>query len=375
MMKIGVPKETFPGETRVALTPSLVPSLLALGAEVWVETGAGRDAGFPDASYEEKGARLIPSRADVLGCDLVLQVRTLGANPLEGRSDLVYLLRGTTLVGFAGSSVETEAIDALAAREVTLFVLELVPRTSRAQMMDALTSMATLAGYKAVLVAAERLPRVFPMMVTAAGTLTPARVLVIGAGVAGLQAMATAHRLGAVVKAYDLRPEVREEIESLGARFVDIALDAPDARDERGYARAQGEDFYRKQRELLSKAVAESDVVVTTAAVPGKRAPVLVTAPMVEAMAPGSVIVDLGALSGGNCELTRADEIIEHGGVTILGPTNLPSTLPFHASQMYAKNVTAFVRLLVRDGAIRFDDDDILRETLVLRNGEKVKRG
>jgi proton-translocating NAD(P)+ transhydrogenase subunit alpha len=374
-MKIGVPRETFPGERRVALVPSLLPALTGLPAEVWVESGAGTEAGFGDDAYEARGARVTPSRAEVLGADLVVQVRTLGANPTEGKADLEHLRPGTILVGLADPLVATEAIEALARRRVTLFALELLPRTSRAQAMDALTSMATLAGYKAVLLAAETLPRIFPMMVTAAGTLTPARVLVVGAGVAGLQAIATARRLGALVKAYDVRPEVREEIESLGATFAALPLDDVQTADERGYARAMGEDFYRRQRDHLASIVLGSDVVITTAAVPGRSAPRLLTASMVESMAPGSVVVDLAAASGGNCELTRPDERVVHRRVVVLGPTNIPSTLAFHASQMYAKNVTAFVLNLYRGNALDLGaDDDIVRQTLILKDGEMVRK-
>ena len=264
-------------------------------------------------------------------------------------------------------------IEALAARGVNLFALELLPRTSRAQSMDVLSSMATVAGYKAVLIAAERLPKMFPMMVTAAGTVMPAKVLVIGAGVAGLQAIATSRRLGAVVTAYDVRPEVKEEIESLGARFAEIALETGDAQDERGYAKALGEDFYERQRALMSRLVEDADVVVTTAAVPGGTAPRLVTATMVDAMAAGSVIVDLAAASGGNCELTQADTVVEHRGVSVLGPTNLPATVPFHASQMYGRNITAFLMNLIVDGKLHVDlEDEVVRETLVARDGAIV---
>jgi NAD(P) transhydrogenase subunit alpha len=374
-MKVGVPRETFPGERRVAVTPGVVPALVRLGAEVIVESGAGKEAGFTDEEYGAKGARVVTSRADALQADVVLQVRTLGANPREGRSDLEHLREKTILVGFADPLTSKAEIEALAARGVSLLALELLPRTSRAQSMDALTSMATLAGYKAVLIAAEKLPRIFPMMVTAAGTITPAKLLVVGAGVAGLQAIATARRLGAVVSAYDVRAEVKEQIESLGARFVELPLES-EASDDKGYARERSEDFYTKQRELLGTAVRESDVVITTAAVPGKKAPRLVDRTMVEAMTQGSVVVDLGAASGGNCELTRPDESVVHAGVVVLGPTNLPSTVAYNASQMYARNAFAFVQNLVHDGEVRLsDEDDIVRETLVIRDGAIVGGG
>lgn len=374
-MKIGVPRETFPGEKRVAIVPAVLPILTGLPAEVWIESGAGTQAGFDDDAYEARGARVTPSRAEALQSDLVLQVRTLGANPDQGKSDLEHLRPGTILVGLGEPFTAAEAIEALARKRVSLLALELLPRTSRAQAMDALTSMATLAGYKAVLLAAEALPRIFPMMVTAAGTLTPARVLVIGAGVAGLQAIATARRLGALVQAYDIRAEAQEEIESLGATFAKLPLETTETEDERGYARAMGEDFYRKQAEHLATIVQDSDVIITTAAVPGRAAPRLVTASMVESMAPGSVVVDLAAASGGNCELTRPDARIVHRKVVVLGPTNLPSTLAFHASQMYARNVTAFVQNLCREGVLDLSsDDEIVRETLVLKEGERVKK-
>jgi NAD(P) transhydrogenase subunit alpha len=345
-----------------------------LRIEVVVESGAGGAAGFPDDAYREQDARVVAAREEAFSADVVLQVRTLGSNPREGRRDLELLRPGTILVGFAEPFLAKGGIAALAERGVSLFAMELVPRTSRAQSMDALTSMATLAGYKAVIVAAERLRRIVPMMVTAAGTLHPAKVLVVGAGVAGLQAIATARRLGAVVSGYDVRAEVREQIESLGARFVEIPLRSTTG-DEKGYARELSEDFLREQREHLARAVRGSDVVITTAAVPGKTAPRLLDRSMVEAMAPGSVVVDLAAASGGNCELTRPDEPVEHGGVLVLGPTNLAGTLPYHASQMYARNLAAFVQNLVRDGELRIStEDDIQRETLVLLRGEVIAR-
>jgi NAD(P) transhydrogenase subunit alpha len=251
--------------------------------------------------------------------------------------------------------------------------MELMPRITRAQSMDALSSMATIAGYKAVLMAADGLPRMFPMLMTAAGTVSPARLLVIGAGVAGLQAIATARRLGAVVSGYDIRAAVKEQIESLGARFVVLAIESTDAQDKGGYAKAMGEDFYRKQRELLGDVLAEQQVVITTAAVPGKKAPILITREMAERMAPGSVIVDIAAERGGNCELTRPGETVVHNGISILGPVNLPSTIPYHASQMYAKNIATFLKYLIKDGKLVLDrEDEIVRETLVTHGGEIV---
>jgi NAD(P) transhydrogenase subunit alpha len=372
-MIVGVPRETFPGERRVALIPSVIPPLIKAGGEVMVESGAGVSAGFPDADYTGRGARAV-SRAEVLSrADVVLMVRAPGANPAHGSEDTARLRRGQVVIGFAEPLTAHEATDAVAARGASLFSMELMPRITRAQNMDALSSMASIAGYKAVLIAANELPRMFPMMMTAAGTIAPARVFVIGAGVAGLQAIASAKRLGARVEAYDVRPAVREQVESLGARFVELPLETAASEDKGGYAKAQDETFYRRQRELMAKSVAASDVVITTAAVPGKKSPVLVTADAVAAMAPGSVIVDLAAERGGNCELTKADEVVHVHGVTILGPTNLPSTVPYHASQMYAKNITTFLNHLVKDGSVRIDQaDEITRETLVTYEGAVV---
>ncbi|MCH8344879.1 MAG: NAD(P) transhydrogenase subunit alpha, partial [Planctomycetes bacterium] len=338
-MIVGVVKETYPGERRVALVPGVVPSLVKAGMEVAVEAGAGDQAGFRDSAYQEKGATTIGQRQEVFAAaDVICQVRALGANPQVGRADLDLFRRDQVVIGFTEPLIAAEPIEALAERGVTLFAMELMPRIARAQSMDALSSQATVQGYKAVLLATEVLPRMFPMMMTAAGTVAPAKVLIIGAGVAGLQAIATARKLGGVVVAYDIRPIVKEQVESLGARFLQISLEAQGAQDKGGYAKAMDDEFYRKQRELMTQAVAQSDVVITTAAVPGKKSPVLVTGEMVAGMAPGSVVVDLAAAYGGNCELTRADETVVEHGVTILGPTNLPSTVPYHASQMYAKN-------------------------------------
>ncbi len=288
-------------------------------------------------------------------------------------ADLALTRPGQTLIAFLDPLGEPALAAALAARGVTALAMELMPRITRAQSMDALSSMATVAGYKAVLLAASHLPRMFPMLTTAAGTIKPARVFVVGAGVAGLQAISTARRLGAPVEAYDVRPAAKEQVQSVGAKFVELPLEAGDAEDKGGYAKAQDESFYRRQREMMAKVVAGSDVVITTAAIPGKRSPVLVTGEMVKGMAPGSVIVDLAAERGGNCELTRADEIVVAHGVTILGPTNLPSTVPYHASQMYGRNITTFVTHLVKDGVLTLSaDDEIARETLVTRDGQVV---
>ena len=305
-MIIGICKETFPGERRVALIPDAIPKLAKAGLEFLVEQRAGSAAGIPDADYTEKGARLASTRAEVFGAaDVVLQVRTLGANPKAGQADLELLRPGQTIIGFAEPLGEPEQARTLAARKVTSFALELLPRITRAQSMDVLSSMATVAGYKAVLLAAEALPRMFPMFMTAAGTVKAAKVLIVGAGVAGLQAIATAKRLGAVVSAYDIRPAVKEQVQSLGARFVEMELEAGAAEDKGGYAKAMDEEFYRKQRELMAKVVAESNVVITTAAIPGRQAPILVTKEMVAGMSPGSVILDLAPSAAETVNLPR----------------------------------------------------------------------
>jgi NAD(P) transhydrogenase subunit alpha len=371
---VGVPKEIYPGERRVALTPIVLPLLAKAGLEVVIESGAGTAAGYPDAHYQDKGAKILPDRASVFAqADIIVQVLSHGANDKTGASDLKLMRRGQILIGFLRPLGSAETVQQVAQTGVTSFSVELIPRTTRAQSMDALSSMASIAGYKAVLEVADALPRMFPMMTTAAGTITPSKVLVIGAGVAGLQAIATARRLGAVVSAYDVRPAVKEQVQSLGARFVELPLETQDAQDARGYAKAQDEAFYAKQRELLGRAIAENDAVITTAVVPGKKAPVLVTADMVKGMAPGSVILDLAAERGGNCELTRAGESSVQHGVTIIGPINLASGVPYHASQMYARNLTSFLNNLVKDGKVRPpESDDIIRETLLTQGGEVV---
>jgi NAD(P) transhydrogenase subunit alpha len=372
-MIVGIPRESCPGERRVAVVPAVVASLRQAGLEVMLEHGAGEAAGFPDDLYAQQGATFADRPAMFERADILLMVRTPSANPQRGRADLDLMRRGQTLIGFADPLGEVQRVAEVAARGLTLFALELIPRITRAQSMDALSSMATVAGYKAVLLAAAMLPRLFPMLMTAAGTITPARVFVVGAGVAGLQAIATARRLGARVEAYDVRPAVKEQVESLGARFVELPLDTRDAEDRAGYARAFDEEFYRRQRETMARVVASSDVVITTAVVPGQRAPLLITTEMVEAMAPGSIIVDMAAERGGNCELTRAEETVVHRGVTILGPTNLAATVPYHASQMYAKNITTFLLHLLKRGTLAIDrDDEITRETLVAQHGEVV---
>jgi NAD(P) transhydrogenase subunit alpha len=371
---IGVPKESYPGDRRVALVPVVIPNLAKAGFQVVVEAGAGEQAGYPDALYVEKGAKILPDRAAVFGgADIVVQVLSYGSNEVAGKADLPLLRRGQVLIGFLQPLGSVETLQQIAQTGVTSFAVELMPRTTRAQSMDALSSMATISGYKAALIAADTVPRLFPMMTTAAGTVTPARVLIIGVGVAGLQAIATARRLGAVVSAYDLRPAVKEQVQSLGGRFVELPIEAKNAQDARGYGTAQDETFYAKQRELLSRVIAESDVVITTAVVPGKKAPILVTADMVKGMAPGSVIFDLAAERGGNCELTRPGETIIAHGVTIIGRINIAAEVPYHASQMYARNLTAFLLNLVKDGKLRpASEDEIIRETLLTRDGEIV---
>ena len=351
-MIIGVPKELFPGERRVALVPSIVPSLTKASLDVLVEPSAGESAGFPDQAYVEKGARIASSRAQLFSdVDVLLQVRSPGAAGNTGLADLETLQANQTIIGFSEPLGEPAVAERVAAKGVRSFSMELIPRITRAQSMDALSSMATIAGYKAVLLAAETLPRMFPMMLTAAGTITPARVFVVGAGVAGLQAIASARRLGARVEAYDVRPAVQEQVESLGATFVELPLDTSASEDAGGYAKAQDESFLERQREMMTRVVANSDVVITTALIPGKTAPILVTKNMVAGMDPGAVVVDLAAERGGNCEATQADEVIVTNGVTILGPSNLPATVPYHASQMYAKNISTLLLHLVIDHA------------------------
>jgi NAD(P) transhydrogenase subunit alpha len=373
-MIVGVPRESFPGERRVALVPAVIPNLSKAGLEVVVEAGAGAAAGYPDGDYIAKGAKIVSDRAEVFrAADIVVQILCYGSNDKTGKADVPLFRSGQVLIGFLRPLGSIETIREIAAKGVTSFSVELMPRTTRAQSMDVLSSMGTICGYKAVVLAADTSPRVFPMLTTAGGTITPARVFVIGAGVAGLQAIATARRLGAVASAYDLRPAAKEQVQSLGGRFVELPIEAKDAEDARGYARAQDESFYKRQRELLGKVVAESDVVITAAVIPGKKPPILVTKEMVASMAPGSVIVDLAGERGGNCELTRPGEISVEHEVTIIGWFNLASTVPYHASQMYARNVTAFLLHLVKGGKLQLDtDDEIIRETMLTRGGEVV---
>jgi H+-translocating NAD(P) transhydrogenase subunit alpha len=373
-MVIGVPRESFPGERRVAIVPAVVPGLAKAGLEVVIEAGAGSAAGYLDADYAAKGARLVAERSEVFRlADVVVQVLCYGSNDRTGKADLPMLRPGQILVGFLRALGSLETIQELAGAGVTAFSVELMPRITRAQSMDVLSSMATICGYKAVLLAADRLPKLFPMLTTAAGTITPARVFVIGAGVAGLQAIATARRLGAATSAYDLRAAAKEQVLSVGGRFIELPILAADAEDARGYAKAQDDTFYKRQAELLGNVVGESDVVITAAVIPGKKSPILVTREMVRRMAPGSVIVDLAAERGGNCEATSAGNVVEEDGVTVIGYINLASSVPYHASQMYARNVTAFLLHLFRDGRLHAGvDDEIARETLVTQGGEIV---
>jgi H+-translocating NAD(P) transhydrogenase subunit alpha len=369
-MRVGIPKESWPGETRVSVIPAAVPGLVKTGLEVLVEEGAGVAAGFTDEAYRTQGAT-VTRRSEVFGAEIILQVRSTPGDPSRLRP-------GQTVIGFADPLGSPAAIATLATSGATILSMELMPRITRAQSMDALSSMATIAGYKGVLLGAAALPRMFPMLMTAAGTISPARVFIVGAGVAGLQAIATARRLGAKVEAYDVRPAVKEQVQSMGAKFVELPLETQDAEDKGGYAKAQDENFYRRQREMMIKVVAASDVVITTALIPGKPAPKLITTEMVEAMAPGSVVVDLAAERGGNCDLTRPDETVVHKGVTIVGPSNPAALAPYHASQMYAKNIITFLtHLLGKEGAkqaaVPIDPaDEITRETLLAHNGQVV---
>jgi NAD(P) transhydrogenase subunit alpha len=367
-----VPRETFPGERRVALTPRACEPLLKAKFDIIVEPSAGLAAGFPDEEYTRRGVKLA-SRAELFrDAQIIVQLRTPGANPGIGQDDIAHLRPGQLLIGFGEPLTALRENVQIAERGVSYIAMELIPRITRAQAMDALSSMASIAGYEAVLIAAVTLPKIFPMMMTAAGTITPARVLILGAGVAGLQAIATARRLGAVVSAYDVRSAVKEQIESLGAKFV--VLDIESAEGTGGYAKAMDEAYYRRQRELLGAVIKEQDVVITTAAVPGRKAPILVTTEMAEQMAPGSVIVDLAAERGGNCELTRPGETVDHRGISIVGPTNLPSRAPTHASQMYAGNINNLLKLLVnKEGVLNLNrEDEVIRESLVTHEGQVI---
>jgi NAD(P) transhydrogenase subunit alpha len=366
---VGIPRETRPGERRVAITPTAIPPLLKAGLEVVVESGAGLASGVADEAYAERGAR-VGDRAAALGADLVAMVNVMGGDATS--PDLAVLRRGQAVVGMAAPLAAPALVAALAGRGVSLFALELVPRTTRAQSMDVLSSQANVGGYRAVLTAALELPKMFPLLTTAAGTIRPAKVFIVGAGVAGLSAIATARRLGAVVEAYDVRPAVREEVESLGARFVELPLETDQGGGGSGaYAQQMSEETLARQRELMARTVAGSDVLITTAQVQGAKAPLIVTTGMIRGMGAGSVVVDMAAEQGGNCEPTVAGETVEVDGVRVIGPVNLPGTAPFHASQLYGKNVANFLAVAVQDGRVALDsDDDIVRDTLVVREGE-----
>ncbi len=368
---VGVLKETFPGERCVAIVPRSVEALKKLDVAVMLEPSAGARAGYTDDQYVAKGARTA-SRAEILAeADILIQFRSLGANPEAGRADLASLRPGQIVMGLGEPLTAVREAADLAAAGVSFFAMELIPRTTRAQSMDVLSSLATISGYEAVLLAAQALPKIFPMLMTAAGTITPAKVFVIGAGVAGLQAIATARRLGSVVSAYDVRPAVKDQIVSVGAKFISLDVEATAAEDKGGYAKVMDEAFYRRQRELMTDVIREQDVVISTAAVPGKKAPILITKEMVEAMAPGSVIMDIAAVRGGNCELTRPGETVIHNGVTILGPTNFASLAPYHASQMFSANAVTFLKHLIGFLPLSGDvTDDIVGETLVTHGGE-----
>jgi NAD(P) transhydrogenase subunit alpha len=370
---IGVLKETFPGERCVAIVPRSLDMLAKAGLSVVMESNAGASAGYPDDQYTARGAR-IAARQDIFReADIIAQFRSVGANPQAGEADLPLFRPGQIVLGLGEPLTAAKETSGLALTGVSFFALELIPRITRAQSMDVLSSLATISGYESVLLAATALPKLFPMLMTAAGTITPAKVFVLGVGVAGLQAIATAKRMGAVVSAYDVRPAVKDQIISVGAKYVSLDVDAGASEDKGGYAKAMDEAFYRRQRELMKDVIREHDVVITTAAVPGKRAPILVTKEMVEAMAPGSVVVDIAALRGGNCELTQPDQTVVHRGVTILGPTNFAAMAPYHASQMFSANTVTFLKHLLGFLPLTAQpDDEIVRDTLVTFGGRVV---
>ena len=372
-MIVGIPAEIKSAEKRVAMSPANVQSLTDKGVKVLFQTNAGDAAGYPDGLYSEAGATISADRAEIFAqADIILQVQSFGSNNENSEADLASLRSGQLVIGMMDPLASPEAAQAVAEKGATAIALELVPRISRAQSMDVLSSMATLAGYKAVLMGASAAPRIFPMLMTAAGTLQPARVLIMGVGVAGLQACATAKRLGAVVEAYDVRPAAREQIISVGAKPVELDLDTGESEGAGGYAKAQGEDFLKRQRELMTAVVAEQDIIITTAAIPGAKSPILVTEDMVKAMKPGSVIVDLAAERGGNCDLTEQGKTVVAHGVTILGPENVPSELAHHASQMYGKNMQTLLELILdEEGNLNLDfNDEIVAGTVVAHKGE-----
>ena len=372
-MIIGIPSEIKPGEERVAMSPANVQSLTDKSVQVLFQTNAGIAAGYPNAEYTAAGATLTDDRAEIFAkADIVLQVQSFGSNNDNSGSDLASLRKGQLVIGMMDPLAAPQAAQAVADKGASAIALELVPRISRAQSMDVLSSMATLSGYQAVLMGASAAQRIFPMLMTAAGTLQPARVLIMGVGVAGLQACATAKRLGGIVEAYDVRPAAREQIISVGAKPIELDLDTDESEGAGGYAKEQGEDFLRRQRELLTAVVAEQDIIITTAAIPGAKSPILVTEDMVKAMKPGSVIVDLAAERGGNCDLTEQGKTVMAHGVTILGPENVPSELAYHASQMYGKNMQTLLELILDDqGNLNLDfNDEIVAGTVVAHNGE-----
>ncbi len=375
-MKIGVLQESYPNERRVALIPALVAQYTKLGFEVVVQSGAGFGAFHTDEAYRAAGATVLPTRESVLEtAEVVLTVRTAGANP-HFSDDLPSVRPGQIWIGFMEPLFRPQGVAQLAERGATAFAMELIPRITRAQSMDALSSMATVAGYRAVLLAANLLPRMFPLLMSAAGTVSPARVFVIGAGVAGLQAMATAKRLGAAVSGYDVRPATREQVESVGAKFVEIPLEVAQVETAGGYARALEEETLRRQQDLLGEHLVQQEVIITTAAVPGKRAPLLIPRRVVEAMPPGSVIIDLAAEWGGNCELTQPGETIQHHGVTVVGAVNLPAAVPVDASMLYSRNLYHLIAHLQKVGMLSEPNpeipDEIARETLVAYGGRIV---
>jgi NAD(P) transhydrogenase subunit alpha len=368
-MKIAVPKETTPYERRVALVPETVARLVKGGIAVQVEAGAGENSSYPDGEYQAAGATIIPDRKTLFStADILIKIQK------PSPEEIGLLREGSVLIGILQPLVNPDLVQQLAQKKITAFAMDMIPRITRAQPMDVLSSQSTVAGYKAVLLAAQYLPKFFPMLSTAAGTITPAKVFIIGAGVAGLQAIATARRLGAVVQAFDVRPAVKQEVESLGAKFVGLALE--EAADKSGYAKELSEEHKQKERELIAKYVRESDVVITTALVPGKRAPLLITKEMVSAMKPGSVIIDLAAEQGGNCELTQAGKELFVNGVTIVGPINLPSTMSYHASQMYSRNIASFLSLLInKEKQLNLDfNDEIIKGCCVTHDGKVLMK-
>ncbi len=376
-MIIGVPREVTPGERRVALVPVSVRRLVEAGLEVQIESGAGSDSACADGEYADAGAQISSDPQEIFArADILVRVQTLGPHPGSGQHEAEMLREGGCLIGVLQPFSQPELIQRLLARRITAFSLELMPRTTLAQTMDVLSSMSTLAGYKAALLAANALPKIFPMLMTAAGTLKPARVLVLGAGVAGLQAIATARRLGAVVEAFDIRSAVKEQIESLGARFVQEQTVAEDAEDAGGYAKEQTQAQLESQQKLLSKHIAQADAVISTALVPGRRAPILITEEQVRAMRPGSVIIDLAAEAGGNCEVTQPGQVVSAHGVDVHAPLNLPSSLPVHASQMFSRNLMNYLLHLIKDAGLELDlEDELTKGPLVTHEGAIVHEG